>query len=277
MGSFLSRLRQAQQRNDSWLCVGLDPQPELLPQAVRDEPSPLLAFCRTIVAATADLVCAYKPNLGFWLAQGVEGLVALESLMKDMPPDVPVILDGKFGDIGHTAAAYARFAFDRLGADAVTVNPYLGLDGVRPFLEREERGAFVLARTSNPSAPHLQEWTVDGRRLYEEVARLAVEWDSLLPGCCGLVVGATYPEELARLRASAVRLPFLIPGVGAQGGDLVAAVRDGPTADGVGPLVNLSRTVLYASPGPDFAAAARAVALEMRERIRTLRLAEGGP
>lgn len=264
---FLQRLRRAQEERHSWLCVGLDPVLEHLPEPARRADDPLASFGRAIVEATADLACAYKPNLAFWLAHGTAGLRALQAVLEAVPEDIPVILDGKFGDIGHTAAAYARFAFDTLGADAVTVNPYLGLDGVRPFLEREDRGVFLLARTSNPSAPELQDRTVGGEPLYEAVARLAEEWDARHPGACGLVVGATYPGELARLRAVVPGLPFLIPGLGAQGGDLEAAARYGP-AGLLGPVVNVSRAVLYASGGPDFADAARTAALGWVESLR---------
>ena len=171
-----------------------------------------------IVEATADVVSAFKPNLAFWLAEGLPGLAALQGVIEAVPDGIPVILDGKFGDIGHTAAAYARAAFDQLGADAVTANPYLGVDALRPFLERAERGVFLLARTSNPSARQVQDLSIAGRPLFAEVARLAVAWQADFPGACGLVVGATYPQELETLRQAAQRLPFLIPGIGAQGG-----------------------------------------------------------
>lgn len=266
--SFLRKLRHVQKRHKSWLCIGLDPVMEQMPEIVQKAKEPLVAFGRAIVEATADLVCAYKPNLAFWLAHGPSGLSALQAVLEAVPQDVPVILDGKFGDIGHTAAQYARFAFDLLRADAVTVNPYLGLDGVRPFLERGDRGTFILARTSNPSAPQVQDRTTAGCPLYEDVARLVEEWDDAFPGACGLVVGATYPEELARLRAVVPNIPFLIPGLGAQGGDVEAAAHYGPTASGIGPIVNVSRAVLYASAGPDFAAAARAAAQRWVDLLR---------
>ena len=255
----------------SYLCIGLDPVLERLPETVRRADEPFVAFGRAIVAATADLAGAYKPNLAFWLAEGRRGLAALEAVLEAIPDDVPVVLDAKFNDIGHTAAAYARFAFDYLGVDGVTANPYLGLDGLRPFLQREGRTVFVLARTSNRSAADLQDLAVDGETLYERVARLASAWDDDLPGRCGLVVGATYPAELARLRELAPTLPFLIPGVGAQGGSLDAAVTYGPTADGLPPLINSSRGIFYASSGPDFADAARAAAQALVERIDRLR------
>ncbi len=270
MTTFTEKLGQAQLRNQSWLCVGLDPVMDRLPDAVKGD-NPLLTFGHAIVEATADLVCAFKPNLGFWLAEGPPGLSALQELIASIPDDIPVILDAKFSDVGHTAAAYARAAFETLGVDASTVNPYLGLDGPRPFLEWADRGIFLLARTSNPSAPDLQDQPVGDHPLYEEVARLAVQWDTEYPGTCGLVVGATYPEELARLREIAPNLPFLIPGVGAQGGSLEAAVTHGPTADGLGPVINSSRGIIYALPGPDFAEAARLAALTLRDYINQLR------
>ncbi len=268
---FLRKLTNAQESTNSWACVGLDPAMDRLPDAIRNAESPLVTFGRAIVEATADLVCAFKPNLAFWLAEGPAGLCALQAVVAAIPDHIPVILDGKFNDIGHTAAAYARFAFEIIGADAVTVNPYLGIDGVRPFIADAEHGAFLLARTSNPSAPDLQDRLVGEHALYEDVARLAVQWDAENPGACGLVVGATYPHELARLREIAPTLPFLIPGVGAQGGSPEAAVAYGSTASGIGPVINSSREILYASSGPDFAQAARAAALALRDRINRIR------
>lgn len=269
--TFREKLLMAQGVSRSWVCVGLDPVMNRLPEVVRASEEPLLAFGRTIVENTVDVVCAYKPNLGFWLAEGAAGIRALQELIEEVPGHVPIILDGKFNDVGHTAAAYARAAFEILGVDAVTANPYLGLDGLRPFLEREERGVFLLARTSNPSAPDLQDLEVGGQPLYSEVARLAAKWEGELPGTCGLVVGATYPEELSALRAMTPDLPFLIPGIGAQGGDLAEAVAHGVAADGTGPVINSSRGIIYASSGPDFGRAARAAAMELRERINRAR------
>jgi orotidine-5'-phosphate decarboxylase len=274
MHRYIEKLAAAQQTNNSCLCVGLDPVMERLPEVVLDSPRPLLNFGRNIIKATADLVCAYKPNLAFWLAEGPEGIHQLQELVADVPDHLPVILDAKFNDVGHTAAAYARVAFEVLRMDAVTVNPYLGHDGVRPFLDEEEHGIFLLARTSNPSAPDLQNQPSPAGPLYENVARLATRWDTDHPGTCGLVVGATYPEELAHLREIAPNLPFLIPGVGAQGGSLVPAVLHGPTAEGIGPVINSSRGIIYASRGSDFAEAARAAASILRDRINQLR--DGG-
>ncbi|HET90184.1 MAG TPA: orotidine-5'-phosphate decarboxylase, partial [Chloroflexi bacterium] len=234
---------------------------------------PLFHFARAIVEATADLVCAYKPNLAFWLAEGADGLRQLAHTITAIPDPIPVILDGKFNDIGNTAAAYARAAFETLSADAVTANPYLGLDGLRPFLTSADHGLFLLARTSNPSAPDLQDRPVDGQPLYQVVAQLATRWNAETPAACGLVVGATYPDELRLLRQIAPDLPFLIPGVGAQGGSLEAAVAYGPTSGEreIGPVINASRAILYASPGADFATAARAASLSLRDRINQAR------
>ncbi len=276
--TFLDKLCQAQETNRSWLCVGLDPAPDRLPPPP-PATDPLLHFARAIIEATADLVCAYKPNLAFWLAEGAEGLRQLALTIAAIPDPIPVILDAKFNDIGHTAAAYARAAFETLSADGVTANPYLGLDGLRPFLTSADHGLFLLARTSNPSAPDLQDRPVEGRPLYQVVAHLATAWNAETPGACGLVVGATYPDELRSLRQTAPDLPFLIPGIGAQGGSLEAAVAYGPTRSPtqgergreIGPVINVSRAILYASDGADFATAARDASLTLRERINHVR------
>jgi len=278
MASFIEMLQAAQITNDSWVCVGLDPILERMPGPMLKYDDPFLPFLKTIVDATADLVCAFKPNLGFYLALGAAGVIALERIIAYIPNEIPVILDGKCNDIGHTAQAYARGIFDALGADAVTVNPYLGQDGVAPFVSHADKAAFILARTSNPSARDFQDLRVSGSpdsgqpsvkdaALYRVVAHRAVEWNERFPGTCGLVVGATYPQELAQVRALAPDLPFLIPGIGAQGGNLAAAVRHGQTRHGIGPIINTSRGVLYASAQDDFAAAARRAADELRLRI----------
>lgn len=269
--TFKSKLKDAQTTSHSWLCVGLDPVMERMPEPVADADNPFLAFGRAIVEATADLACAYKPNLGFWLAEGPAGIEALQTLVAEMPEQIPVILDGKFNDVGHTAEAYARAAFETLGVDAVTANPYLGVDTLRPFLNDEAHAVFLLARTSNPSAPDLQDQEVAGRPLYEELTRMADRWDDELAGTCGLVVGATYPEELVRLRVLAPELPFLIPGIGAQGGDLAKAVAHGPTAQGIGPVINSSRGIIYAGSGADFAQASCRAARDLRDRINRQR------
>jgi orotidine-5'-phosphate decarboxylase len=271
--SFIDKLRAAQQRNRSYLCVGLDivVANNPLVQSTYDEP--MLPFAREIIAATRDLVCAYKPNLAFFMAEGAAGMVALERIVRLIPNDIPIILDAKLGDIGNTAEAYARGVFEQYLADAVTIAPYMGIDSVKPFLSYPGKGAFVLARTSNANAGEFQNLGVtgdDGKQapLYERVARHARRWHAEGPGACGLVVGATAPEEMAALRELAPELPFLIPGVGTQGGDLAFAVKHGRTADGLGPVINASRSILYASKGVDYAEAARAAALAMVEQMR---------
>jgi orotidine-5'-phosphate decarboxylase len=267
--SFLEKLRAAQQRNRSYLCVGLDIVNANTPLPIQPYDEPMLPFAREIIDATKDLVCAYKPNLGFFLAEGAAGIVALERIVRYIPADIPIILDGKFGDIGNTAEAYARGAFEQFKADAVTLAPYMGSDSVKPFLKYADRGAFVLARTSNANAGEFQNLSVhEGQPLYENVARAAQRWNAEGPGACGLVVGATAPQELARIREITPELPFLIPGVGAQGGDLAAAVRFGRTSAGVGPIINASRSILYASGKIDFADAARAAALAMVQSMQ---------
>jgi orotidine-5'-phosphate decarboxylase len=275
---FIEKLADIQNQNHSWLCIGLDPQLDKLPAAVQPQDEPFLPFCKAIVDATADLVCAYKPNLAFFMAQGAAGMIALERVMRYVPAGIPVILDAKLGDIGSTAEQYARAAFEAFGADAVTVQPYIGGDCVRPFLAYADKGIFLLARTSNPGAGDFQDLRVDGTPLYQRVVARAREWHAAGPGTCGLVVGATYPAELEAVRALAPDQPFLIPGVGAQGGDLAAAVQHGPTAQGLGPVINASRAVLYASRGvripeggADFAEAARAAALQLRDAINAQR------
>jgi orotidine-5'-phosphate decarboxylase len=272
---FFQKLARAVARNDSLLCVGLDPDPERLPPGVDG----LASFQRAIIEATADLVCAYKPNLAFYEALGEPGLRVLRDTLAAVPSDVPVIGDGKRGDVAHTARAYARAMFDHWGFDAVTVSPYLGADSLEPFLEREDRGIFLVCRTSNPGARDLQDLPVligeiggsapPTRPLFEMVAQRAKEWNTR--GNLGLVVGATYPEELGRLRDMCPQMTLLVPGVGAQGGDLEASLRRGLDADGGGLIINVSRQVLYASSGEDFAAAARQAALTVRDEIRRLR------
>jgi len=262
---FFDKLERAAQRNGSLLCVGLDPDPARMPV------SDVAAFNRAIIEATAGLVCAYKPNLAFYEALGERGLAALRDTLAAIPPDIPVIADGKRNDIGNTAKAYARALFDELGVDAATVNPYLGGDAVEPFLEREEKAAFILCRTSNPGARDLQDLLVtapgggEARPLFEMVAEMARRWNSR--GNVGLVVGATYPEELKRVRRLCPEMTFLVPGVGAQGGDVAAVVRNGLDKAGRGLIINVSRQVLYASREKDFAVAAAGAARQLRDEI----------
>jgi orotidine-5'-phosphate decarboxylase len=229
-------------------------------------------FNQEIVEATSDLVCAYKPNLAFYEALGVEGLKALERTVKDVPVDIPVIGDGKRADIASSSKAYARALFEVIGFDAITVSPYLGYDSIAPFVDRGDKGVFILCKTSNPGAADFQELRckaagpADGERpLFEVVALKALEWNTR--GNLGLVVGATYPEQLKRIRELCPRMPLLIPGIGAQGGDLEAVVKLGIDANGEKAIINCSRQVLYASKGADFALAARAEALRLRDQI----------
>ncbi len=273
--TFLDKLAEAQRRNRSWLCLGLDPVLAKMPLPLHKEDDPLLPFNKAMIDATADLVCAYKPNLAFYLAEGAAGVIALERTIAYIPDHIPIILDGKFGDIGATAEMIARGAFEVWGVDAVTVNPYVGEDGVAPFLQRPDKAAFVLARTSNPGAADFQTRRVlnaDAPATLDElVVKRALAWNAKYPGTCGLVAGATAPEALARLRALAPDLPFLIPGIGAQGGDLAASVRYGPTRSGLGPIINVSRAILFASSRVDYVEAARAAAWQLRDQINALR------
>ncbi len=269
MQDFITKLERAQKLNHSLLCVGLDPVPERLPECCRREARPFFAFNRRLVEATADLVCAYKPQIAHYAACGAEAeLAETIAFIHQHCPDIPVILDAKRGDIGSTAAQYAREAFVRYAADAVTVNPYLGGDSLDPFLAYRERGVVILCRTSNPGGAQLQGLETDAGPLYLEVARRAArEWN--YNGNVLLVVGATWPEELARVRAVAGPIPLLVPGIGAQGGDLEAVLKAGLRADGGGLVINSSRGIIYAGGGDDFPEAARRAAVELRDRINS--------
>ena len=270
---FLDMLQRAERQNASKLCVGLDPEPTKFPDHIKGDANKIYDFCAAIVDATADLAVAFKPQIAYFSAHRAEG--QLERLMEHMrrvAPQVPIILDAKRGDIGSTAEQYAIEAFERYGADAVTLSPFMGFDSVQPYLKHHDKGAFLLCRTSNPGGDDLQNQrlaSVEGQPLlYEHVARLAQgPWN--LNGQLGLVVGATYPKEIERVRALAPHLPLLIPGVGAQGGDAQATVKagmSGPHGDVPGTtIVNSSRAILYAASGADFAQAARRVALQTRD------------
>ena len=267
---FIEQLGAASTRSDSMLCVGLDPEPSRFPGAWKDDASRIYDFCAAIVDATADLVCAFKPQIAYFAARGAEA--QLEKLMAHMrraAPQVPVILDSKRGDIGSTAEQYAIETFERYGADAVTLSPFMGFDTIEPYLAYHGKGAFLLCRTSNPGGGDLQARVladVPGQpQLFEHIARMAQgPWNT--NGQLGLVVGATRPGEIERVRALAPTLPLLIPGVGAQGGDAQATVR--AASIGGGPIIiNSSRAVLYASQGDDFAAAARRVAQQTRDTL----------
>jgi orotidine-5'-phosphate decarboxylase len=263
---FIDKLLSATRRNKSLLCIGLDTDPALIPEKIS-----VFEFNREIIEATKDLVCAYKPNFGFYEAQGIEGLQALKRTVDYIPDSIPVIADAKRGDIGNTAKGYARAIFELYKFDAVTVNPYLGLDAIEPFTSYTDRGVFVLCRTSNPGAVDFQslecESSDEKHSLFEIVAIKAGELNT--NGNVGLVVGATYPEEMEVIRGLQPDMPFLIPGVGTQGGDLESAVRNGTDANGEKAVINSSRQILYASREMDFAEAARRSALEFNEKINS--------
>ena len=279
--TFIEKLRQAERTNGSLLCVGLDPEPAKFPDAMRGDASKIYDFCAAIVDATADLVIAFKPQIAYFAAHGAEG--QLERLMEHMrrtAPQVPIILDAKRGDIGSTAEQYAREAFERYGADCVTLSPFMGFDSVQPYLKYHGKGAFLLCRTSNPGGDDLQNQRLSDLpgqpTLFEHIASL-VQGPWNLNGQLGLVVGATRPAEIERVRAVAATVPLLIPGVGAQGGDAVATVKAGYRAangETTAPIVvNSSRAVLYASGGADFAQAARAAAIATRDQLRAAQTA----
>ena len=272
--NFLDMLSTAEQQNQSMLCVGLDPEPTRFPGKLKGNATKIYDFCAAIVDATADLVISFKPQIAYFAAHRAEGqLERLMAHMRRAAPNVPIILDAKRGDIGSTAEQYAIEAFERYGADAVTLSPFMGFDSVVPYLKHHGKGAFLLCRTSNPGGDDLQNQrlaSVEGQPLlYEHIARLAQgPWN--LNGQLGLVVGATYPAEIERVRTVAPTLPLLIPGVGAQGGDAVATVRAG-WRKGAPIIVNSSRAILYASGGDDFAEAARREALKTRDVLQAAR------
>ena len=296
--SFTHTLRQRWQAADSMLCVGLDPDPARIPAHLGTGPEAIDRFCRDIIAATADTVCAFKPQIAYFAAQGAEEVLAgLIAHIHAERPGIPVILDAKRGDIGSTARQYGVEAFDRFKADALTLSPFMGFDSIEPYFEWAGRGLILLCRTSNPGGNDLQALSVlpagdtagaplgaqpprkpasgttpdaQPEKLYEHLARLAAgPWN--VNGELGLVVGATFPDELARVRALAPRLPLLVPGVGAQGGDVNATVRAGLDADGYGLVINSSRAILYAGKGTDFADQARKAAVATRDAIRAAR------
>ena len=262
--NFIEKLVNVAQKNKSLLCVGLDPNPELMPSGVG-----VFEFNKAIIDATSNLVCAYKLNLAFYEALGDEGLNALRRTIKYVPDDVPVIGDAKRGDIGNTAKAYAKAIFTNLSCDATTVNPYLGFDSIEPFIQYRDKGVFILCRTSNAGAIDFQSLRCESesgyRPLFELVALKAEQWNTY--GNIGLVVGATYPEELRLIRQSHPDMPLLIPGIGAQGGDLASVVRYGVDAQGQKAIINSSRQIIYASREKDFAQAARHAASELRDQI----------
>nr|WP_246541971.1 orotidine-5'-phosphate decarboxylase [Collimonas antrihumi] len=273
--TFIEKLSAAWSANNSLLCVGLDPDIAKFPSHLQQQPDAIFTFCKEIIDATAATACAFKPQIAYFSAIRAEDqLEAICDYLRTNYPQIPIVMDAKRGDIGATAEQYAREAFERYGADAVTVSPYMGFDSVAPYLEWKDRGAIVLCRTSNAGGSDLQFLKVDGVPLYQHVARLVAEkWNT--NGQCGLVVGATFPQELAQVRSIIGDMPLLVPGVGAQGGDIQATVNAGKTANGMGMMINSSRAILYAKPdqatGEDFAQAARRVAEETRDAINRFR------
>ena len=268
---FIKKLDAAWNSSNSLLCVGLDPNWQKLPAHIKELPEPIFEFCKAIVDATHDLVCAYKPQIAYFAALEAEDqLEKTLNYIRETYPHIPIILDSKRGDIGSTASMYAIEAFDRYKADAVTVNPYMGQDSAQPFLDRKDKGTILLCRTSNAGAGDIQDLDVDGQPLYEKVASMISQKWNKNKNCC-IVVGATWPEQMAKLREIAGNMPFLVPGVGAQGGDVKALVTAGQTANGKGLMINSSRGVIYAGNDQHFAVAARKVALETRDLINQYR------
>jgi orotidine-5'-phosphate decarboxylase len=260
---FTDKLLAACRKNKTLLCVGLDPDISLMPKMG------IVEFNKAIIDATSDLVCAYKPNFAFYEAMGIKGMEYLQTTIRHIPGHIPIIGDAKRGDIGNTAKAYARAVFDAFGCDAVTVSPYLGFDSIEPFLQYRDKGIFVLCRTSNKGARDFQDIrSASGEPLYREVARKSGEWN--VQGNIGLVVGATYPDELKEIRQLCPGMPLLIPGIGAQGGDLARVVKDGVDSRGEKAIIAVSRQVLYASSGSDFAEAARRNAELLMTQITAL-------
>jgi orotidine-5'-phosphate decarboxylase len=275
--NFTTKLQTAWQDNNSLLCVGLDPSPEKLPLHLRELATHSIeraftAFCTAIIDATAAYACAFKPQIAYFAAHRAESaLEAIIQYSRTHYPHIPVILDAKRGDIGSTAEQYAMEAFERYQADAVTVNPYMGFDSVQPYLAYPDKGVIILCRTSNPGGSDLQFLSIDGTPLYQIVAhKVAHEWNTT--GQCALVVGATFPNEIQTVREIVGDMPLLIPGIGAQGGDLAATMMAGQTANGTGVMINSSRAIIYASAGEDFAQAAAKAAQETQQAINALRI-----
>ena len=271
--TFTNKLANAIRQHDSLLCVGLDPDIARFPGVLQGRSDAVFEFCRAIIDATASYACAFKPQIAYFAALAAEDqLQAICDYLNQNYPDIPIVLDAKRGDIGATAEQYAREAFERYKADAVTVNPYMGFDSIEPYLQWNEKGVIVLCRTSNPGGSDLQSLLVDGQPLYQHVARLvAQQWNR--NGQCALVVGATFPQEIAEVRKIVGEMPLLVPGIGAQGGDIEATVLAGQTRDGTGMMINSSRAILYAKQvdGEGFADAAARVARETRDAINVYR------
>lgn len=269
--NFNVKLKTIWKRNNSLVCIGLDPDLSRFPCHLNSGPDSIFQFNKAIVDETHDLVCAYKPQVAYYSAEGAEKqLEQTIDYIKNNYPNIPIILDAKRGDIGSTAQKYAIEAFERYGVDAVTVNPYLGYDSLEPFLSYKDRGTILLCRTSNLGASDIQDLLVDGEPLYKHVARLASShWNK--NNNCLLVVGATWPSQMSEIREIVGDMPFLVPGVGAQGGDVELMVKSGQTNEGKGMIISSSRDVLYASSGENFAQVARGVVLKLQTEINKYR------
>ena len=277
--TFLDKLLAASRQQNSLLCVGLDPEPQRFPAALRTMPvdKAIVQFCHTIIESTAPYVCAYKPNLAFFEVLGPNGMNVFQEVLRAIPAHIPIIADAKRGDLGNTARNYASALFDIYGCDAATVNPYLGYDSVAPFLAYRDKGIILLCRTSNPSARDFQDLLVqteDGqlKPLYQVIAQCVQSWNEA--GNCGLVVGATYPQELRTIRSMCPDMPILIPGVGDQGGELEASVSAGVDEHGERAIIAVSRAILYAHDSTNYAAAARETARVLRDRINDARIGQ---
>lgn len=270
---FKTKVKNIWSENNSLVCVGLDPEVSKLPKHLQSVENPLFEFNKAIIDATADVVCAFKPNSAFYEALGTDGITQLKlttDYIRENYPTVPVILDAKRADIGNTNNGYINFAYDYLQTDAVTLHPYLGHEALAPFLERRDKGAIILCRTSNPGAGEFQDLVIDGQPFYEHVAKtIAQSWNE--NDNCMLVVGATYPDEMKAIRALVGDMPFLVPGIGAQGGDVKAVMQAGVDSHGQGMIISSSRGIIYASGGEDFADAARTEAIKLRDEINQYR------
>ncbi len=270
--TFMEQLKQAWQKNQSLVCVGLDPDLKKMPECVKQEKYPIFAFNKAIIDATKDHVCCYKPQAAMYAGMNADEELGMTiDYIHEAAPGIPVILDAKRADIGNTTAMYAKEAFERYKADAVTVNPYMGMDALKPFLDCADKGVIVLCRTSNGGAKEVQELRLEsGEMLYQHIAKL-ISHDWNYNGNTMLVAGATFPEELGEIRKIVGDTPLLVPGIGAQGGDLAGVLRNGLTADKTGLVINSSRGIIYASGGTDFAEAAGAAAKLLKDQINELR------
>jgi orotidine-5'-phosphate decarboxylase len=270
--NFIKNVEEAQTKNQSFLCVGLDPDLSKIPHGLLKDKSPLFSFNKAIIDATADLVCCYKPQIAYYAAIGAEEQLKQSiDYIHNSYPGIPVILDAKRNDIGSTAEMYAREAFERYSADALTVNPFMGSDTLEPFLKYKNKGVIVLCKTSNAGSADFQNRIIDGSPLYILIAKKASsEWNANNNVC--LVVGATYPEEMRAIRLAAPTIPFLVPGIGAQGGDVASVLKNGSTENGCGLIINSSRAIIHASSNADFDVKARQAALDQRVAINDARL-----